>query len=367
MVVKVGSAVLASKGELDRAMVASLARQLSAAADAGVEVVLVSSGAVASGFRVLGFDAPPKTIMHKQASAAVGQQRLMAAYAAAFSKRGRSVGQVLLTADDFAIRGRFLNARQTLAALLTAGVVPIINENDSVAADEIKLGDNDNLSTLVAAMLDADLLLILSTVEGLYDFFEPVKNGPPRVGNVVREVRPGERVGSMVGAGTSGVGTGGMATKIAAAEHAARHGIATVIAPGLRPGVVPAVLTGDPIGTHFLPRPRSLAARKSWIGHAARARGVIRVDAGAERAIVSRGASLLPRGIVAVEGRFNAGDAVDIGAADGRIIARGLALYSSQDVAVIKGLRSGEIAGVLGHAYADEVVHRDDLFLKPTT
>jgi glutamate 5-kinase len=359
VVVKVGSAVLAPRGELEAPAVESLAGQIDRARGAGLQVILVSSGAVASGFRALGLAAPPKTIVLKQASAAVGQQRLMAAYASAFTPRGVAVGQVLLTAEDFTSRVRYLNARRTLQTLLEHGAVPIINENDSVAVDEIKLGDNDNLSALVASLVNADLLLILSTVEGLYDSF--VKGRP---GSVVREVTPETDVDAFISSDTSSVGTGGMVTKVRAARLGAKSGFATVIASGSVPDVIARVLGGEVIGTRFTPEARSMASRKRWIGYSAKPKGVIVVDDGARRAITSRGASLLPGGVVSVSGSFEQGAPVEIRGRDGKAFARGLSLYASSEIARIKGKKSGQIAAVLGDAYADEIVHRDDLVVK---
>jgi len=359
VVVKVGSAVLAPKGELEPAAVEGLASQIALAKSRGLEVILVSSGAVASGFRVLGLASPPKTIVLKQASAAVGQQRLMAAYAGAFQGCAIAVGQVLLTAEDFTSRVRYLNARRTLQTLLEHGAVPIINENDSVAVDEIKLGDNDNLSALVASLVDADLLLILSTVEGLYDSF--VKG---KAGNVVPEVTPDTGVDAFISTDTSSVGTGGMVTKVRAARLGAKSGFATVIASGNQPDVIARVLAGEPIGTRFTPEARELASRKRWIGYSAKPKGIIVVDDGARKAIVSRGASLLPGGVVSVSGAFEQGAPVEIRGRDGKAFARGLSLYASSEIARIKGKKSSQIAGILGQAYAEEIVHRDDLVLK---
>lgn len=359
LVIKVGSAVLAPKGELEAAAVESLAAQIATARDAGVQVILVSSGAVASGFRSLGLESPPKTIVLKQASAAVGQQRLMAAYASAFTRRGLAVGQVLLTAEDFTSRVRFLNARSTLQTLLEHGAIPIINENDSVAVDEIKLGDNDNLSSLVAALVRADLLLILSTVGGLYDSF--VKGRP---GNLIGEVTPGMDVDRFISTDKTAVGTGGMVTKVLAARFGAKSGLATVIASGNEPDVIARVLGGEAIGTCFHPEPRAIASRKGWIGYSAKPKGTIVVDDGAKRAIVSRGASLLPGGVVSVTGKFEQGAPVEIKGKDGRVFARGLALYAAGEIERIKGKKSSQIAAILGQAYADEIVHRDDLVVK---
>ncbi len=353
VVVKVGSAVLADAGGLSLDSVRRLASQIAALRVDGVDVVLVSSGAIASGFRALGLARPPKLIRQKQAAAAIGQQRLMAAYSDAFARHTITVGQVLLTADDFDHRLRFLNARHTLETLLEHGVVPIINENDSVSFAEIKLGDNDRLAALTAAMLRADLLVMLSTATGLWS--SGTRNVIPVVDSVDtarRHVRPEK----------SGVGTGGMFTKLDAAEIVTRLGIPCVVASGSEPNVLPRLLAGASIGTRFLARPSRVDSRRRWIGFSARSKGSIRIDAGAARAIVERGASLLPSGITGVEGGFDAGSVIDI-RADRETIARGLSAYSADEIARIKGRKAAEIASVLGYSHCDEVVHRDDLLL----
>lgn len=341
--------MLAPAGVLEPANVARLASDIAACVDDGRRVVLVSSGAVASGFRALGLDRPPKNIADKQAAAAVGQPRLMAEYARAFG--ARAVAQVLLTAEDIDHRTRFLNARHTIERLLGAGIVPIINENDSVSFAEIKLGDNDRLGSLVASLIGADLLVILSSVPGVLS-----------ARRVVPEIRSRDEGMALVNPGASGVGTGGMATKIEAACRAAGLGIEAVIASGSEPNVLRRIVAGEKIGTAFPPRGGSARqARKNWIGFSARPRGILRVDSGARRAICERGASLLPSGMTAVEGDFAAGALVELCGPDGRPFARGLASYASDDLSRLCGLRAGQIEGALGFRYADEAVHRDDL------
>lgn len=356
VVVKVGSAVLARAGVLEPAHVARLVGDLGACLDADGRrrVVLVSSGAVASGFRALGLDKPPKLIADKQAAAAVGQPRLMAEYAAAFARLrpARTVAQVLLTADDIDHRARFLNARHTLDRLLASGVVPIINENDSVSFAEIKLGDNDRLSSLVASLIGADLLVILSSVPGVLS--------QKRVVPVIRSL---DEALAYVSPDKSSVGTGGMEAKVTAASRAAALGIGVVIAGGDEPDVVQRVLTGEEIGTYFPPAAAAHAARKKWIGFSARPKGTLRVDDGAKRAVCQRGASLLPSGLKAVEGEFTVGALVELAGPDGKAFARGLASYPSDDLARLCGLKASQIEGVLGYRYADEAVHRDDLVI----
>ncbi len=353
---KVGSAVLAPDGVLDPPCVERLASDLASQMTGGRRVVLVSSGAIASGFGALGLKKPPKTIVLKQAAAAVGQPRLMRAYGEAFAKVGLATGQVLLTGDDFDSRTRLMNARATLEALLDAGVVPIVNENDSVSYAEIKLGDNDRLGALVAGLVGADLLLILSTARGLYEHGDPAR--------VIPVVEPGSDAARHVRAQTSSVGTGGMESKLAAVATAAAAGVPTVIAGGRDEAPVRRVLDGETLGTFFPCGRRGIQARKRWVGLTARPRGVLTVDAGAAEAIRRRGASLLPSGIRGVAGSFEAGAVVEIRSGSGRearAVGRGVTAYSSSEIARIKGKRSGEIAAVLGYVYRDEVVHRDDL------
>lgn len=360
IVVKVGSAVLAKAGMLDSTAVARLANDLAATLDADVRrrIVLVSSGAVASGFRALGLAKPPKVIADKQAAAAVGQPRLMAEYAAAFARHRtpRAVAQVLLTAEDIDHRTRFLNARHTLERLLEpGGVVPIINENDSVSFSEIKLGDNDRLSSLVASLISADLLIILSSVPGVLD------RSNPR--HVIPELSSFAQALSHVTAGKSDVGTGGMATKLKAACDAASVGTPVIIAGGDLPDIVQRLVRGEPLGTYFPPAPGATAARKRWIGFSARPKGVLRVDEGARRAVSTRGASLLPSGLTSVDGEFAVGALVELRGPDNHPFARGLASYDSHDLARLCGKKTGQIEPTLGYRYADEAVHRDDLVL----
>lgn len=371
IVVKVGSAILAPGGVLDAANVARLALDLAGVLDADPRrrIVLVSSGAVASGFRALGLERPPKQIVGKQAAAAVGQPRLMAEYARAFAShaRPRTVAQVLLTAEDVDHRARFLNARRTLEALLSAdtgSVVPIINENDSVSFDEIKLGDNDHLSALAATLISADALIILSSVPGVYDAGATThaRNGSRPIVPLIHSLVEAER---HVLIEKTSTGVGGMGTKLKAACSAAALGIPTVIASGNHPGVVQRLLAGEPLGTFFPSPPRAKAARDRWIGFSARPKGTLTVDEGARRAITARGASLLPSGLTGVAGSFPVGALVDIADAEGRVFARGLVSYDATDLAKLRGRKTSEIAGLLGSHYADEAVHRDDLVLIP--
>lgn len=346
--------MLAPDGELSVHSVRRLCSQIAALTSLDKEIVVVSSGAVASGFRALKLRSPPRTIRLKQAAAAIGQQRLMASYAGALAKAGIGVAQVLLTAEDFEQRPRFLNARHTLEALLEHDIVPIINENDSVSFDEIKLGDNDRLSALTASMLRADLLVMLSSAPGV------VASGSKKIISYFERVDDARR---HVRQDRSSVGTGGMTTKLDAAEIVTRVGIPAVIASGSLAGAVPKLLAGAEIGTLFQPRVARVDGRRRWIGLAAKAKGTLDVDAGAARALVSRGASLLPSGIAAVRGTFEQGDVVELRDPNGARLARGAVAYSSDEIERIRGKKASEIARVLGYAQCDEVIHRDDLLL----
>lgn len=359
VVVKLGSAVVAPGGELDPARLRALAADIAAWRARGREAVVVTSGAVASGFRALGLSAMPRAIVQKQAAAAIGQQRLMGAWAEAFGSAGVTVAQVLLTADDLDSRERQLNARNTLGELLGAGVVPIINENDSVSYAEIKVGDNDRLSALVAGLVDAQALVILSSVRGVY-----AGKGSGAGEVVVPVFESAAAAREHVRGEVSGVGTGGMATKIDAAEIATDAGAHVVIAPGAEAGVVGRVLAGEALGTHFPPRAKVRGGRRRWIGHASRVRGRLTIDAGAAAAITTRGASLLPGGISHVEGHFPANAVVEIIGPAGAI-ARGLCAYDADEVRAIRGKRSDQIEAVLGYCLREEVVHRNDMVVKP--
>jgi glutamate 5-kinase len=359
--VKIGSRVLTSKGEeLDFEVVSDLVEQVSNLTHAGKEVFIVSSGAVAAGIKALRLKDLPRTIPQKQAVAAVGQSHLIWAYERTFAKHQQRVAQVLLTHEDLRHRARYLNARNTLLTLIRLATVPIINENDTVSVEEIKFGDNDSLSAMVADLVQADLLLILTDIEGLY-------TADPRVdptAEFITEVpRITPAVEAMGGLPQYGVARGGMFTKVQAAKKLAASGIPTIIANGLRPGVVATVLTGEPVGTLFLPEKRLWRGRKRWIVTTLRPRGTLHVDDGAKAAIVSRGRSLLPSGILSVEGEFEFGDLVRCCDPAGTEFARGLVNYPGRDVRLIKGLHTSKIEMTLGHKHCDEVIHRDNLVI----
>jgi glutamate 5-kinase len=363
VVVKIGSAVLTGDdGRFDPQRHAALCADLSEAAR-GRDLVVVTSGAIAMGVQRLKLPARPSELPLKQAAAAVGQSRLMHRYETELDAHGHVVAQILLTHADLADRQRYLNARQTLSALLAARVIPIVNENDTVSVEEIRFGDNDTLASLVVGLCDADLLVLLSDVEGLYSR-DPRLPGPtpPTLVPEVAEVTPA--LLATATASRSGVGTGGMATKLMSARRAAEVGARTVIASGRSAGTLPAVLAGDPVGTLFdAPDEARLTGRKRWIGHALHPLGSLRVDAGAATAIRDRGKSLLPSGLVDVEGDFDRGSPVDIRDTSGKAFARGLSGYASADLRRLRGLRSSEIERTLGYKFLDEIVHRDDLVL----
>jgi len=359
IVVKIGSGLLAPKGSgLQTAWIEQLARDVAALRAKGQEVILVSSGAIAAGIERLGLAERPATIARKQAAAAVGQGRLMAAYDAAFSSAGLTVAQVLLTHGDLADRKRFLNARTTLTTLLEAGVVPIINENDTVAVEELKFGENDHLAALVTNLVGAQLFVILSGVEG-FCTGDPIRDPSATLIPLVTEITPlleahAESTGSAEG-------TGGMVPKLAAAKQATAHGSAAIIAGGRRPNVLVELLAGGEIGTLFLPTKERLKSRKHWIAYTLHPKGRLHLDEGAARALRQQGRSLLPSGVREVEGKFQAGDAVSCVGPDGREVARGLSNYSADEVVKIRGAKSREISSRLGYKLYDEVIHRDNL------
>lgn len=362
IVVKVGSSILTDAGVLRRRVFADLARQVAALAGEGREVVLVSSGAIAIGSRSLGWTHPGRSIPEKQAAAAVGQIGLVELYRKLFAKHGRPVAQILLTRTGLEDRERFLNARQTLLTLLRLGVVPIVNENDTVATEEIRFGDNDNLSANIVNLVAADLLVLLTDVGGLYH--EPPRDGAPKppLYDVVEAFDPAiERAAQ---GSEHAFGRGGMTTKLEAARAAAHSGAATIVCSGRSKDALLRACAGERVGTLFLAGVR-LASRKHWLAFTTKPRGEITVDDGAARALLERGRSLLPAGIVAVKGRFGRGDPVSCVDLRGRELARGLASYSAQDVDRIKGRPTREIGALLGFSNGDEVIHRDDLAVVP--
>jgi glutamate 5-kinase len=361
LVVKVGSGLVTAPGlgpDPDR--IERLAGDIAAARRDEREVALVSSGAIATGMARLALAERPRSIPEKQAAAAVGQSALMWQYEIAFKRHGLAVGQVLLTAQDIGDRTRYLNARNTLLALLGFGVVPIVNENDTVAVEEIKVGDNDNLSALVASLVEADLLVLLTDVDGLYTA-DPARDPGAAKLDLVETLT--DEILTMAGAHEDGVSVGGMATKLQAAQKAAASGVPMVIASGREPGVLGRILAGEPVGTCFLPRADRLGARKRWIAFAVPPQGRLAVDAGAARALTRQGRSLLPSGVTGVEGEFEAGDVVAVVDGDGREFARGLVNFEAGELRRIRGAKTQEIETRLGYKSVDEVIHRDNLVI----
>jgi glutamate 5-kinase len=361
VVVKIGSQILSSGSGIEEGRLRALVEELASLHDQKKEIVIVSSGAVAAGMSRLGWKQRPRTIPEKQALAAVGQIKLMALYERYFSKFKKSVAQVLLTHEDLANRQRYINAKHTFQMLLEAAIIPIVNENDTVAVEEMKFGDNDHLSALAATLLAADLLVILSDVEGVYDR-DPRVHGDARIIPVIRDIK--EVKEAILGQSRSAMGTGGIVTKIGAAEKAAAAGIATVITTGLRPGALTQVFdAGRELGTLILPEENRLTHRKHWIAYNLKPAGDIVVDTGAYDALVHKKKSLLPSGLKEVRGSFGAGECVRCLGPDESEFARGLVSYSAQELNRIKGLHTSNIEKVLGYKAYDEVIHRDDLVL----
>lgn len=361
-VIKIGSSILAGDDGINRTRLRSLAQEICGLHRQGIEVVVVSSGAVAAGMARLGMKERPKTVPQRQAAAAVGQIDLMALYVEYFATCARQVAQILLTHDDLANRSRYLNARHTIETLLAANVIPVANENDTVVIDELcNFGDNDNLSALIAGLVEADVLVLLSDVAGLYTK-NPRTHADAQLIDVVEDVARAATAVLMDGHGP--LGTGGMASKFAAAKKAARAGIPTVIADGMRSGVLPAVFDVHQVtGTLILPEGDRLARRKHWIAYTLKPSGTVVVDQGAYEAITQRGRSLLPKGLKEVQGKFSSGECVRCVDPSGREFARGLVNYSAAELEKIKGTHSARIESVLGYTLAAEVIHRNDLVL----
>jgi glutamate 5-kinase len=360
MVIKIGSALLVEEGEgaVRSSWLDAFAADIAAFHARGQEVLLVTSGAIAIGRRDLGFGHPALRLAEKQAAAATGMVRLAQAYQEALGRHGLTMGLVLLTLDDSEHRRRYINARNTLTTLLRVGAIPLINENDTVATDEIRFGDNDRLSARVAAMVSADTLVLLSDIEGLYTA-DPHKDPAATLIPEVRGITP--QIEALAGAALPGYGTGGMVTKLAAAKIAIAAGCGMVIADGKPLHALTRIDAGAPC-TWFVPSASPQTARKRWIGGSLKPSGALTVDEGAAKALAA-GGSLLPAGVVRVEGAFSRGDAVVVKTRDGRELGRGLCAYSAAEVRLIMGHKSGEIDACLGYRGRDEVIHRDDLVL----
>ena len=360
VVVKVGSGVLTAKNGLNMAVIDDLATDICALRKKRIQIILVSSGAIASGLRKIGLSKRPQSVSQQQAVAAVGQSSLMMAYEEAFGCHGQKVAQILTTRDDLSHRRRYLNARNTLFTLLSWKIVPIINENDTVVVDEIKFGDNDNLSAMVTNLTESDLLVNLTNIDGLFD-------KDPRTHNDAKLIRVVERVDRQVKKLASSIpgflGRGGMASKIRAAEKVALAGVPTIIANGLKPRILKQLFLGKEEGTLCLPREMTLCSRKHWIAFTKSPRGELVIDRGAEKAIVERGKSLLPSGIKEVRGRFSLGNSVLLVGEAGNEVAVGMVNYHSSDINKILGVKTAEIELKLGFKNDDEVIHRDNLVL----
>ncbi len=364
IVVKVGTNMLASArppyGGLDDERVGRIAEQVASLVKGGRQVALVTSGAIGCGMSELGMRNRPVALPLSQAVASVGQGVLMACYERHFRRHGLHAAQVLLTHEDFDNRERYLNAANTLHALFELPCVPVINENDTISTEEIKFGDNDRLAALVTHLIRAQLLILLTSVAGLY--LERPRGGSP--GKIVEVVERVDRdIEKLAYEGTSLSGVGGMKSKIEAARVATEAGEAALIADGRDPVILRKIMAGEPVGTLFLPRPGRLKSYKRWIRFTSRPRGSLQVDAGARTALVQRGKSLLPSGITGVEGDFKRGDVVRINGPEGEEFARGLSNYAGDEVQRIKGRQTSQIEEILGYSYYDEVVHRDNLTL----
>ena len=360
IVIKVGSGVLTSAGGLNMAVIDDLVTEICALKEKGFEVLVVSSGAIASGLKKIGMAKRPQSVSQQQAMAAVGQSSLIMAYEDAFERHGHKVAQILLTRDDLTHRRRYLNARNTLFTLLSWNIVPIINENDTVVVDEIKFGDNDNLSAMVTNLTESQLLINLTDIDGLFDK-DPRNHDDAKLIDVVEKAdRKIMRYASSI---PGFLGTGGMASKIKAARKVALRGVPAIIANGLKPGILDLIFSGKEEGTLFLPGETTLCSRKHWIAFTKSPKGEIVIDRGAERAILKKGKSLLPSGMVEVRGRFSLGNSVLLLNEAGDQIAVGMVNYHSGDIRKIMGAKSSEIESRLGFKHDDEVIHRDNLVL----
>ncbi len=360
VVIKVGSNVLTAHSDLNTRAVESISRQICQLIDRGLEVLLVSSGAMAAGMRRMGLQRRPDEVPQRQAIAALGQSGLMNAYEEAFGRCRKKVAQILLTSDDLNHRHRYLNARNALNALLAWKVVPIINENDTVMVDEIKLGDNDNLSAMIALLMDSDFLINLTDIDGLYTKDPRVHSDAQLISQVDTFNKEIENFASHI---AGALGTGGMLSKIKAARKVTAAGVPMIIAQGDKPDILLKLFAGEAHGTYFVPKEKKMASRKCWIAYTLKPKGSIDVDAGAARALARNGKSLLPSGIVHVKGDFAVGSAVDIIGPDQQALGIGLVNYSAAETRAIQGLKSSQIEATLGSKPYDEVIHRDNMVI----
>ena len=361
VVVKLGTSVLTAGAlHLSRPRLIELTRQCVILRQSGIELIIVSSGAMAAGREQLNFPSLPPNVPAKQMLSAVGQPRLMGIYQQFFEIYDIHVGQMLLTRADLQERRRYVNARLTLASILEHGILPIINENDTITAEEIRVGDNDNLSALVATMAEADLLILLTDQPGLFTA-DPRQDPQARL--ITEVTRIDDQLLASAGGSVTGLGTGGMTTKLQAAETATRGGAAVIIASGSQPDILPRLAAGEPLGTRFHPSASRVESRKRWLLAGYTTTGALIIDAGAARALLDNGSSLLPIGITAINGEFERGDTISILGPSGRELARGLVRYPSSDVRRLQGRHSNQIETILGYEYGDEIIHRNDLVL----
>ena len=358
VLIKVGTGVLTGKDGLDLTIIDNLVEDIAEITQKGCRVVIVTSGAIASGKHRMGITRKLKSMPEKQAAAAIGQSRLMRVYSNAFGKHNLYVAQILLTMSDLTDRARYINVRNTLSQLMEWGVIPIINENDTVAVDELKFGDNDHLAAMIANVVEADVLINLTNTEGLYDR-NPKDKKRAKLIRIVREIT--EDIEAAATAEADPVGMGGMRSKVVAAKKVTACGIPYIIARGKKKGILRDIFDGKETGTLFLPVADHLNSREYWIAYTLRPRGKIYLDDGARNAILHHGKSLLPSGIVKVEGQFNMGDPVLCLDTDGKLIAKGLVNYNSEEIEKIKGLKTSKIEQVLGYKHYDEVIHRDNM------
>ena len=361
VVVKLGSNVITAKNSLNLEVIESISKQICILMDKGIEVILVSSGAMAAGLRKMEMERRPEEIPKRQAISAIGQSGVMNVYEKSFARCDKKVAQILLTAEDLNNRKRYLNARNALNTLIDWQVVPIINENDTIMVEEIKLGDNDNLAAMITLLMDADFLFILTDIDGLYDKdprLYPEAELIPRVTNFKKEI---EEFASEI-PGT--LGTGGMLSKIQAARKVTSAGIPMIVARGDISNILLHLFAGENYGTYFVPKKEKMASRKCWIAHTLAPKGNIVIDDGAVHAVRQNGKSLLPIGVISVQGDFEEGAAVSFKTSAGQIIGVGLVNYRSFDIDLIKGLKTYQIEACLGSRHYDEIIHRDNLVLK---
>jgi len=361
IVVKLGSNVITARNGLNLDVIEAISNQISTLMDKGIEVILVSSGAMAAGMRKMDMDRRPDEIPKRQAISAIGQSGVMHAYEKSFAVHDKKIAQILLTGDDLTNRKRYLNARNTLHTLMEWKIVPIINENDTIMVEEIKLGDNDNLAAMISLLMDADFLFILTDIDGLYDKDPRLFSDAclvPKVIKIKKEIE--DSASNMPGT----LGTGGMLSKIQAAQKVTSAGIPMIVARGNMDNVLLRLFAGEELGTYFVPKEGKMASRKCWIAHTLAPKGSIVIDEGAVRAVQQNGKSLLPIGIITVEGNFEEGAAVDFKTSDNKVIGVGLTNYSSSDINLIKGLKTSQIKACLGGKHYDEIIHRNNLVLK---